>query len=41
LLLHLPRFACTFGKNEAPHDDAPYRSISVPAILLDSRFCKE
>jgi hypothetical protein len=34
-------FSRNFSKNDAPHNDAPYGSISVNFLLLDSPFRKE
>jgi hypothetical protein len=34
-------FSCMFANSEARHNDAPYRSISMNYILLDSLFHKE
>jgi hypothetical protein len=34
-------FSGNFAPNEAPHNDAPYRLISVNCILLDTLFRKE
>jgi hypothetical protein len=40
-LVHLVLFSYMFAKNEAPHNGAPYRSISMNGRLLDSLFRKE
>jgi hypothetical protein len=34
-------FSSLFSRNEAPHNGAPYQSISVNFILLDSPYRKE